>query len=78
MRRGDHVLLMLGNIVPLWEIMLAAMKLGAVVIPASTLLQRADLADRITRGHVKHVIAEGSQAVKFTGVPGDWTRVVVG
>jgi acyl-coenzyme A synthetase/AMP-(fatty) acid ligase len=25
-RRGDHVLLMLGNIVPLWEIMLAAMK----------------------------------------------------
>ena len=77
-RRGDHVLLMLGNIVPLWEVMLAAMKLGAIVIPASTLLQRADLADRITRGHVKHVIAEGSQAEKFTGVPGDWTRVVVG
>ena len=46
-RRGDHVLLMLGNIVPLWEVMLAAMKLGAVVIPASTLLQPADLADRI-------------------------------
>src|SRR6202034_4955524 len=31
-RRGDHVLLMLGNIVPLWEVMLAAMKLGAVII----------------------------------------------
>ena len=77
-RRGDYVLLMLGNIVPLWEVMLAAMKLGAVVIPASTLLQPADLADRITRGHVKHVIAEGNQAAKFAGVPGDWTRVVVG
>ena len=37
-RRGDRVLLMLGNEVPLWETMLAAFKLGAVVIPASSLL----------------------------------------
>ena len=37
-KRGDRVLLMLGNVVPLWESMLAAMKLGAVVIPATTLL----------------------------------------
>ena len=77
-RRGDHVLLMLGNIVPLWEVMLAAMKLGAVVIPASTLLQPADLTDRITRGHVRHVIAEAAHVPKFAEVPGDWTRVAVG
>ena len=76
-RRGDHMLLMLGNIVPLWEVMLAAIKLGAVIIPASTLLQPADLADRISRGHVRHVIAEGNQVAKFHGVPGDWTRIVV-
>ena len=77
-RRGDHVLLMLGNIVPLWEIMLAAMKLGAVVIPASTLLQAADLQDRVTRGAVRHVITESAHVSKFAGVSGDWTRVVVG
>jgi acetyl-CoA synthetase len=77
-RRGDHVLLMLGNIVPLWEVMLAAMKLGAVVIPASTLLQPADLADRIVRGHVRHVIAEAAHAPRFAGIAGDWTRVAVG
>src|SRR5215472_12716811 len=76
-RRGDHVLLMLGNVVPLWEVMLAAIKLGAIVIPASTLLQPADLADRISRGHVRHVIAEAVQVPKFAGVPGDWTRVAV-
>ena len=64
---------MLGNIVPLWEIMLAAMKLGAVVIPASTLLQPADLADRVLRGNVRHVIAEVGQLSKFAEVPGDWT-----
>jgi len=77
-RRGDRDLLMLGNIVPLWEVMLAAMKLGAVVIPASTLLQPADLADRIDRGDVRHVVTEAEHVPKFDGVPGEWTRVVIG
>jgi acetyl-CoA synthetase len=71
------VLLMLGNVAPLWEVILAAMKLGAVLIPASTLLQPADLADRIVRGDVRHVVTEMAQVSKFASVPGDWTRVVV-
>jgi acetyl-CoA synthetase len=77
-RRGDHILLMLGNVVPLWEVMLAAIKLGALVIPASTLLQTGDLADRIERGKVRHVITEPVHAPKFSGVPGEWTRIVTG
>jgi len=77
-RRGDHVLLMLGNVVPLWEVMLAAIKLGALVIPASTLLQADDLADRVERGAVRHVITEPAHVAKFAGVPGDWTRIVTG
>jgi acetyl-CoA synthetase len=77
-RRGDRVLLMLGNVVPLWEVMLAAIKLGAVIIPASTLLQPADLADRVARGDVRHVVAEAAQVPKFAAVAGDWTRVAVG
>ncbi len=77
-RRGDRVLLMLGNVAPLWEIILAAMKLGAVIIPASTLLQAADLVDRIARGQVAHVITDTSQLAKFGAVPGEWTRIAVG
>jgi acetyl-CoA synthetase len=77
-RRGDRVLLMLGNVAPLWEIILAVMKLGAVMIPSSTLLQPADLADRIPRGEVRHVITEAALTGKFAAVPGDWTRVAVG
>ena len=76
-RRGDRVLLMLGNVPPLWEVILAAMKLGAVIIPASTLLQAADLADRIARGQVRHVITDTSQLGKFGGIAGDWTRIAV-
>src|ERR1700761_8426805 len=77
-RRGDRILLMLGNVVPLWECMLAAMKLGAVIIPATTLLARNDLLDRFARGRVRHVIASADAAAKFADLPGDYSRIVVG
>ncbi len=77
-RRGDRVLLMLGNIAPLWEVILASIKLGAVIIPASTLLGPEDLAERIARGDVRHVITEDAHTPKFEGLNGTWTRVVVG
>ena len=79
-RRGDRMLLMLGNIAPLWEVILAAIKLGAVVIPATTLLGPDDIADRIARGEVRHVITESALAPKF-GAPaaaGGWTPIAVG
>ena len=57
-RRGDPVLVMLPNVVPLWEITLAAMKLGAVISPATTLLAHADLLDRFERGGMRHVITD--------------------
>jgi acetyl-CoA synthetase len=76
--RGDHVLLMLGNITPLWETMLAAMKLGAVMIPASTLLGPDDLVDRVERGDVKAVVAAQELAARFDDAPGAPIRVAVG
>jgi acetyl-CoA synthetase len=57
---GDRILLMLGNEVPLWETMLAAIKLGAVVIPATTLLSGADLADRLARGRVRWIVTNAT------------------
>ena len=77
-RRGDRILVMLGNVAPLWECMLAAMKLGAVIVPATTLLTPADLNDRFARGRVKHVIVSAEAAAKFADLPGDYTRIVVG
>ena len=55
-RRGDRVLLMLGNVAPLWEVILATMKLGAVMIPASTLLQarRPGRPDPAGPGQARH------------------------
>jgi acetyl-CoA synthetase len=76
--RGDRILVMLGNQVPLWEAMLATIKLGAVIIPASTLLTESDLADRLERGNVRHVIAASEFGAKFDGLKGRFTRVCVG
>lgn len=73
---GDRVLLMLGNQVELWEAMLAVMKLGAVIMPTTTALGTADLADRIGRGGARHVVANAGDTAKFTGT--GYTRIVVG
>ncbi|GAA3562393.1 AMP-binding protein [Amycolatopsis ultiminotia] len=76
--RGDRLILMLGNQGELWETILAAIKLGAVIIPASTLLGPADLADRVERGRARHVVVRSADAEKFAGVEGDYTRIAVG
>jgi acetyl-CoA synthetase len=77
-KRGERILLMLGNVVPLWELMLAAMKLGAVVIPATTLLTPNDLKDRFERGRVRHLIANAADAAKFSGLDPTVTRIAIG
>jgi acetyl-CoA synthetase len=77
-RKGDRLLLMLGNEVALWETLLAAMKLGLVVTPATTLLTTADLQDRVNRGRVRYVIARTAHVSKFDGVTGTFARIAVG
>ncbi|HEY6794171.1 MAG TPA: AMP-binding protein [Kineosporiaceae bacterium] len=76
--RGDPVVLMLGNQVELWESMLAVMKLGAVIVPTATAAGRADLADRVARAGVRHVICNAADTARFDQVPGDYTRTSVG
>src|SRR5690606_36118127 len=77
-RPGDRVLLMLPNVVPIWESMLACIKLGVVLVPATTQLTPDDLRDRFERGGVRHVITEPAGARKFDELPGESSRVVTG
>src|SRR4051812_6708522 len=79
LKRGDHLLLLLGNVVPLWETMLAAIKLGVVVIPATTLLTADELQDRLDRGRAKTVVATQDQVAKFARLDAEHlVRIVVG
>ncbi|WP_037841229.1 AMP-binding protein [Streptomyces sp. NRRL F-5126] len=77
-RPGDRIVVMLGNQVELWETALAAIKLRAVVIPATPLLGTLDLRDRVERGRARHVIVRAADTGKFGGVPGRYTRIAVG
>ncbi|MDB5759661.1 MAG: AMP-dependent synthetase [Burkholderia sp.] len=76
--RGDRVLLMLPNRVELWELMLACIKLGAVMVPTTMLVSGNDLADRLQRGAIRHVVAQSSEAAKFDGLAGTYSRIAVG
>jgi acetyl-CoA synthetase len=78
LRRGDTALLMLGNVEPLWVAMLAMMKLGAVMIPATTLLSADDLRDRLGRGGVKLVVAGAEHVPLFEAVGYRGARMSVG
>ncbi|MGC1215792.1 MAG: AMP-binding protein [Micromonospora sp.] len=77
-RAGDRLILMLGNQLELWETILAAIKLRAVIIPATPLLGPADLVDRLERGAARHVVVGAEHTGKFAEVPGDYTRIAVG
>lgn len=76
-RRGDRVILMLGNQVELWETMLACTKLGAPMIPTTVMLGPADLQDRVERGRAAWVVTSHTNALKFEDVPGDFTIIEV-
>jgi acetyl-CoA synthetase len=76
--RGDRLLLMLPNRVELWEVMLAAMKLGAVVLPATTQLSPDDVRERIETGGARFVVVDAAERAKFDAVGETVTRFMVG
>ncbi len=77
-RQGDRILIMLPNCTALWETMLATIRLGGVIIPATTLLEREDLRDRLERGQVKAIVTQTALAGRFTALAGAPLRISVG
>ena len=77
-RRGDRMIIMLGNQVELWELMLAGIKLGIVMIPTTTLMGPADLKDRVERGGANWAAVGSANIGKFAEVPGDYTLIEIG
>jgi len=74
----DRILIMLPNCTALWEMTLATIRLGAVIIPATTLLEREDLRDRLERGQVKAIVTQSALAGRFGALAGAPVRIAVG
>lgn len=77
-QRGERMIVMLGNQVELWEVMLAGMKLGMVLIPTTTQMGAVDLQDRVARGEARWALAGSADVGKFSAVPGDYRLIEVG
>jgi acetyl-CoA synthetase len=77
-RRGDRLLLVLRQRLALWECLLAALKLGAVVIPAYPTLTEAEALDRVRRAGVRHVVCEADRVAPFARMDVLRTRIAVG
>lgn len=76
--RGDRLMLMLNNQVELWEVMLAAIRSGVVVNPATAMLGTADLEDRTRRAEVNWVLTTPEDAQKLAGVDVELTVIQTG
>jgi acetyl-CoA synthetase len=57
LHKGDTVLVIAPRLIEAYQVYLAALKIGLVVIPSSELLRTKDLQFRITHGDVKGVIS---------------------
>ena len=63
-RRGDRVLLMLPRVPMWWMGMLGLIRLGAVPIPATTLLTAKDIQYRIAAADITAILTDAHGAVK--------------
>jgi acetyl-CoA synthetase len=77
-RRGDRLLLMLSNVAALWETVLAGIKLGVVLVPTTTQLGRQDLADRMARGEIRHIVTDADGAGRLGDLAANCSRIVIG
>jgi len=55
---GDRIVLCLPNVAAIWELMLAAIKVGAVIVPTTTLATESEIRDRLARSGARIVVTD--------------------
>jgi acetyl-CoA synthetase len=55
---GDRIVLCLPNVAAIWELMLAAIKIGAVIVPTTTLATESEIRDRLARSGARVVVTD--------------------
>ncbi|MEB7754368.1 acyl-CoA synthetase MbcS [Staphylococcus pseudoxylosus] len=80
LQKGDKVLVMMPRSIETYEIYIAALKLGIVVIPSSEMLRTKDLQYRISHGEVKAIVVTAESIDEFKAVKeyNTLTKFIVG
>ncbi|MBB6447412.1 acyl-CoA synthetase MbcS [Bacillus benzoevorans] len=80
LQKGDVILVMLPRVIEAYQVYLAALKTGLVVIPSSEMLRSKDLEYRILHGEVKAIVCYDQYAAQFNEInaAASLTKFVVG
>lgn len=68
LKRGDKLLVMMPRLIETYEVYLAALKTGIIIIPSSEMFRTKDLQYRITHGEVSGVVSFADYSEEFTGI----------
>jgi acetyl-CoA synthetase len=74
---GDRIVLCLPNVAALWELILAAIKVGAVIVPTTTLATESEIRDRLARSGARIVVTDES-AMDRIPADAEIKRILVG
>ncbi|KIJ37553.1 hypothetical protein M422DRAFT_231592 [Sphaerobolus stellatus SS14] len=66
--KGDRIMIMLPRVAAWWDVLLATIRIGAVIIPCTTLLTPKDIEYRLSVGHAKVFVTDKAGAMKLTKV----------
>lgn len=66
--KGDKLLVMMPRMIETYEVYIAALKIGLILIPSSEMLRTQDLEYRITHGEVTGIVSHSSFSDQFTGI----------
>lgn len=68
LKKGDKLLVMLPRLIDTYEVYIAALKTGIIIIPSSEMFRTKDLQYRITHGEVSGVVCLSDYSEEFTGI----------
>ncbi|MBY7142736.1 AMP-binding protein [Virgibacillus sp. NKC19-3] len=68
LKRGDKILVMIPRFIEAYEVYLAALKTGIIIIPSSEMLKTRDLQYRISHGEVRGVVSYFHFVDQYKGV----------
>lgn len=68
LKKGDKLLVMMPRIIETYEVYLAALKIGIIIIPSSEMLRTKDLQYRITHGEVRAIVSYADYVGQFKDI----------
>jgi acetyl-CoA synthetase len=68
LKKGDKLLVMMPRVIETYEVYIAALKTGIILIPSSEMLRTSDLQYRITHGEVSAIVSYSAFTEQFNGI----------